>query len=256
MSEVNRKFVLVVEYDGTNYAGFQRQRQLPTVQAALEKALHALTGERIRVSGAGRTDAGVHARGQTISFNSGLDRQLSTFTSGLNHYLPTDIAVRDCRVVPDSFDVRRDALSREYRYYIVTQAERLALQRHFAHWVPGNLDLAAMQRAAAPLVGSHDFASLASALARSNVRGTVRRIDQAEVRRHGEQVVISLVGNAFLPHQVRNTAGALIRVGRGKMTPEEFYSIIEAKKPGLGGPTAPACGLFLEKVNYPESPEG
>jgi tRNA pseudouridine38-40 synthase len=256
LSEVNRKFVLVVEYDGTNYAGFQRQRHQPTVQAALEQALHTLTGERIRVSGAGRTDAGVHARGQTISFSSGLDRELSTFTNGLNHYLPPDIAVRDCWVMPASFDVRRDALSREYRYYIVNRRTRPALQRHFAHYVSGSLDVAVMQRTADTLVGSHDFASLASDLARSNVRGTVRRIDRAEVRRHGEQVVITMVGNAFLPHQVRNTAGALIRVGRGKMTPEEFCSIIEAKKPGLGGPAAPACGLFLEKVNYPEIPEG
>jgi len=174
----------------------------------------------------------------------------------LNHYLPTDISVRDCRVVANDFDVRRDAVSREYRYYIANRETRPALQRQFAHYVSGDLDLAVMQRTAATLVGSHDFASLASDLARSNVRGTVRRIDRAEVKRHGEQVVIRLVGNAFLPHQVRNTAGVLIRVGLGKMTPEEFYSIIEAKKPGLGGPSAPACGLFLEKVNYPENPEG
>lgn len=248
--------MLVVEYDGTDYAGFQRQPKQPTVQAALEQALHRLTGERIQISGAGRTDAGVHARGQAISFSSGLDRELSTFTNGLNHYLPTDISVRDCRVVANDFDVRRDAVSREYRYYIANRETRPALQRQFAHYVSGDLDLAVMQRTAATLVGSHDFASLASDLARSNVRGTVRRIDLAEVKRHGEQVVIRLVGNAFLPHQVRNTAGVLIRVGLGKMTPEEFYSIIEAKKPGLGGPSAPACGLFLEKVNYPENPEG
>ena len=256
MSEVDGKFVLVVEYDGTDYAGFQRQRNLPTVQATLERALHDLTGERIRVSGAGRTDAGVHARGQVISFNCGLDRDLSTFTNGLNHFLPPEIAVRNCREVPQSFDVRRDAGSREYRYYIVTGETRPALKRRFAHYVAGSLDVSLMEQAAAMLVGSRDFASFASTLARSNVRGTVRRIYRTEVRRHGEMVVITVEGNAFLPHQVRNTAGALIRVGQGRMTPEEFCSIIEAKKPGLGGPSAPACGLFLEGVNYPESPKG
>jgi tRNA pseudouridine38-40 synthase len=256
LSEVIRRFVLDVEYDGTDYAGFQRQRDLPTVQTALERALYRLTGERIRVSGAGRTDAGVHAKGQAISFKSGLNRELSTFTNGLNHYLPPDIAVRNCREDPESFDVRRAATSREYRYVIVTGDARSAIRRRFAHYVSGDLDVTVMEQAAAMLLGSRDFASFATTLARSNVTTTVRRVYRAEVRRHGEMVVITMEGNAFLPHQVRNTAGTLIRVGQGKMTPEEFYSIIEARKPGLGRPTAPACGLFLERVNYPESPEG
>ena len=250
-----RKFVLVVEYDGTNYAGYQRQRHQPTVQAALERALQALTGDTVKVSAAGRTDAGVHARGQVVSFWSGRARKASTFKNGLNHYLPPDIAVRACWPAAADFDVRRGALSREYRYYIVT-GSRPALKRHFAHHVAAELDVVAMDRAAAQLVGRRDFASFASSLARSSVCSTVRHIERATVRRHGEIVVITLEGNAFLPHQVRNTAGALIRVGLGRMTPEQFYSIIETRKPGLGGPTAPACGLFLERVNYPENLEG
>jgi tRNA pseudouridine38-40 synthase len=109
-----------------------------------------------------------------------------------------------------------------------------------------------MGHASAMLVGSRDLASFATSLTKSNIHGTVRRIDRAEVKCHGEEVTITLVGNAFLPHQVRNTVGSLIRVGLGKMTCEEFYSIIEAKQPGLGGPTAPSCGLYLERVNYPK----
>ncbi len=244
--------MLLVEYDGTNYAGFQRQHHQPTVQAALEQALRSVTGERLPISAAGRTDAGAHARGQVVSFVSGGTRKTSTFIKGLNHYLPPDIAVKSCRTVAADFDVRRGALSREYRYYISGGGTRPALGRHYAYHVPASLDVVAMDRAAAMLVGHRDFASFASSLARSNVRGTTRHLLRAGVRQHGEMVVLTLVGNAFLPHQVRNTAGALIRVGLGKVTAEQFCSIIEAKKPGLGGPMAPACGLFLERVNYPE----
>ena len=166
-------------------------------------------------------------------------------------HLLDDIAVRACRHIETALDVRRDAVSREYRYYILNRAAPSALKRQRAAFVPGELDIAAMNKAGAALRGERNFASFASRLSRSNVRRMVRTMHRAEVRRHGEMVIFTAVANSFLPHQVRNTAGALIRLGLGRMTPGEFYSIIEAAKPGLAGPAAPAGGLYLERVNYP-----
>jgi len=248
---VPARLVLVIEYDGTNYHGSQRQARLPTVQAELEKALQALTGEKISIRTASRTDSGVHARGQVVSFRSQAPHTESTFKNGLNHYLPDDITVRACRRIEKALDVRRDAVSREYRYYILNRAAPSALRRQRAAFIPGELDIAAMNKAGMALRGERNLASFASRLSRSNVRRMVRTMHRAEVTRHGEMVIFTVVANSFLPHQVRNTAGALIRLGLGRMTLGEFYSIIEAEIPGLAGPAAPAGGLYLERVNYP-----
>ena len=245
------RIALIVEYDGTRYHGSQLQAGSPTVQEVIEEALCKLTGEKIRVKMAGRTDAGAHARGQVVSFGTESPLPTETFIKGLNYHLPGDVAVREASKVDNSFDARRNALSREYRYYIWNSPIRSPIRRGFVYLVSKKLDTEAMNRAAQALIGKHDFASFVT---RTEIgkKSTIRNIYKAEIEKDGDLIILSMAANAFLPHQVRNTVGALIKVGLGKMTVEEFESIIQAKKPGMAGPTVPACGLCLMKVNYPE----
>jgi len=239
-----------MEYDGTNYYGFQLQANAPTIQKEIEIALEKLTGKRNRIIAASRTDTGVHAKGQVVSFRTESMLPPSAFVNGLNHYLPKDIAVKAAFRVSDSFNARRHAVSREYNYYILNRPTRSPIWRHFAYLVAQPLDIEAMNQACQILIGEHDFASFASSL-EAGIRYTVRRVYRAKVRQDGEMVVFNMVANSFLTHQVRNTVGALIRVGLGKMSGDDFRSIMEAKQPGLAGPTALACGLCLMRVEYP-----
>lgn len=249
------QIVLILEYDGSNYHGSQLQANAPTIQGEIEKALQQLTGEKIRVKAASRTDAGVHAKGQVVSFRTGSALPLKAFVEGLNCYLPRDIAVQEAFRAADSLDVRHSALSREYRYHILNSPTRSPMRQGFAYAVSGNLDVGAMQQACQALVGKHDFASFVS---RPEMAGksTVRNVSKAEIAEDGGMIVLDMVANAFLPHQVRNTVGSLIKVGQGKMTVDEFYDMVEAKSPGRAWPTAPAGGLCLMRVNYPEPFEG
>jgi tRNA pseudouridine38-40 synthase len=247
--------VLVVEYDGTNYYGSQWQSGLPTIQGEMEKALRKLTGESVRVAMAGRTDAGVHARGQVVGFRTSSVLSRDAFVNGLNYYLPRDIAVKSAHVAGESFDVRRSALSRHYHYSILNTRTRSPLREAFACRINGDLDVAAMDGACRSLIGEHDFASFASGVGGEG-KSTVRRVYRAEVAREGDLVVFDMVANAFVRHQMRSTAGCLVRIGLGRMSRDEFQSIIEAKQPGLAGPTLPACGLCLVRVEYPHPFEG
>ena len=242
--------MLVCEYDGTNYHGSQWQANADTVQGEIEKALGRLTGERIRIMTASRTDAGVHALGQVVSFSTASKLKPMAFVSGLNYYLPCDIAVRAAYRVEDNFNVRWNAVSREYSYYILNTEARSPLKRRFSYQISGELDIEAMNLACQELIGEHNFISFTSGSG-GEVKRTVRRVERARVEKDGDMVIFNMVANSFLPHQVRNTTGALIRVGLGRMTPEEFHSIMKAEKLGLAGPAAQACGLCLEKINYP-----
>lgn len=245
------RLALVVEYDGTSYYGFQLQASHPTIQGKLEKALNDLVGENIRISAASRTDAGVHARGQVISFKTSANLPLVAFVHGLNYYLPPDIAVTSAHKVPLAFDVRRMAVSREYTYSILNSETRSPLTARFAHRIAGEPDIEAMNRACRLIIGTHDFASFASDIGGEPEQSTVRHVHLAEVTRKNGLVVLTIVANAFLRHQVRSLAGALIQVGLGKMSLDEFEVVFEAKQPGLAGLALPACGLTLVRVNYP-----
>jgi len=247
--ESTTRIVLLVEYNGSRYHGFQLQTNLPTIQGEIEKALERLTGDRIRVVAASRTDTGVHARGQVVSFRTRSLLAPGTFVKGLNYYLPSDIAIKTAYRADNSFNVRRQAVSREYNYYILDSQTRSPIRQGFSYLVSGELDIEAMNLAAQALIGEHDLSSFASNLG-VEIKSTRRNVYQAMMYRDGELVVFNIIANSFLPHQVRNTVGALIRVGLGRMTPVEFHSIMEAKKIGLAGPAAPACGLCLMKVNY------
>jgi len=244
------KIALILEYDGTLYHGLQLQAHLPTIQGEIEEALWKLTGERTRVLAAGRTDAGVHARAQVVSFKTGAGHSLKTFIKGLNYYLPSDIAVTGAHRASESFSARRSAVGREYEYHIFNSPTRSPLREGFSYRVTGHLNIDAMKRVCQVLVGEHDFASFISGIG-IQVKSTVRRVYRADMREDGKLLIFNMVANSFLPHQVRNTVGALIRVGLGKMSGDEFCNMMEARKPGLAGPTAPACGLYLVRVNYP-----
>lgn len=250
-TETTERIALVVEYDGTNYYGSQLQTNYSTIQVELEKALKNLTGEKMHVTAASRTDTGVHARGQVISFRTTKILPLDAFIHGMNHHLPDDIAVRSAHKTALSFNPRRMATSREYTYSILNSTTRSPLTARFAHRIAGNLDNKAMNHACQSLIGTHNFASFASEIGSEVQKSTVRNVYRADVVRKGEMIIFTIVANAFLRHQVRNTAGALVQVGLGKMSVVEFAHLIDVKKPGLAGPALPACGLCLERVNYP-----
>lgn len=244
------RVVLIIEYDGTGYHGFQLQAGLPTIQSEIEEAINKLTGEKLRIIGASRTDAGVHAAGQVVSFRTGSSVPLKAYIYGLNHYLPEDIAVKAAYRASNSFNVRRNAVSREYRYFMLNRPGRSPIRRKYSYWFDGKLDLENMNRACQCLLGKHDFASFATRVG-DEKKSTLRDVYRAEVERKEDMVLFTIVASSFLPHQVRNTVGTLIQVGWGKIGIDDFKKIIEAKKPGLAGPTVPACGLCLMKVNYP-----
>jgi tRNA pseudouridine38-40 synthase len=250
------RIILIIEYNGTNYHGSQSQVNAPTIQGEIEKALKKLTGERIRIKIASRTDAGVHARGQVVGFDSSAKLPLKSFIDGLNHYLPGDIAVKQAYKTAPDFDVRRRAVSREYRYYIYNSPTRSPLREGFSWRVAGKLDIASMDKACEALVGRHDFASFVASEATAKQKRTVRDVFKAAITQDGEMIIFEIIANSFLPHQVRNMIGSLVKVGQDKMTVEEFKRMVESRTPGLAGPTAPAEGLCLVQVNYPGPFEG
>ena len=244
------KFILLIEYDGTRYHGFQWQADLPTIQNELEQAIRRFCGQSSRVMAASRTDAGVHAKGQVVSFRAKATLDTMTLVKALNYYLPRDIAVKAAYSASDDFNVRRDALSREYHYYIYSSDTRSPFSQRFALFVPKMLNTEAMSEACQLIQGEHDFASFASSLDGS--RRTLRNVYEVETEKKGDFTVFRVVANSFLPHQVRSTVGLLIRLGLGKIGIEDFRDIMEARSLGLAGPLSPACGLCLMKVSYPE----
>ena len=244
-----RRLALLVEYEGTGFGGSQYQKNTGTIQDALERALSSLTGEPIRVALAGRTDAGVHARGQVAAFSSGSRHSPEVFLRALNHHLPDQIAVRAVREVSPGFDPRRRATSRWYRYTVYNGRQRPALLRRFVWQVAEPLDERAMGTAAAALAGEHDFAAFTQP-SLAGRQSTVRRVLRAEVSRRGRWLTMDVEANAFLRRQVRRLAAALVDVGRGKLSPEEFEAALREARPGACSRTAPARGLCLMKVRY------
>jgi tRNA pseudouridine38-40 synthase len=241
--------VLVVEYDGRQYYGFQWQNGLPTIQSELEKAIRKLTGEMRRVLSASRTDTGVHARGQVVSFRTNSALSPQTVMKALNFHLPEDIAVSSAYRVADTFNVRRDAISREYEYWILNRPARSPLAERFTCLVTGVLNIRNMNKACRILIGKHNFVSFASAL--EPVKSTIRTVYEAKCSRKGNKIIFRIVADSFLPHQVRNTVGLLIRVGLGKVSLDDFKKVMEMEKAGTARPAAPPQGLYLMKVNYP-----
>lgn len=242
------KFALVVEYNGTRYHGFQWQAGLPTIQAELERAIGNLCRQSSRVMAASRTDSGVHAKDQVVSFWAKPTLATMTLVKALNHYLPTDIAVKAAYKASNDFNVRRDALSREYCYHILNRDARSPFSGMYALFIPKMLNTEIMSQACQLLQGEHDFISFVTSS--GSVGDTMRHVYEADIAQKGDFISFRIVANSFLRHQVRNTVGLLVRLGLGKIRITDFHGIMEAKQPGLAGPTAPARGLWLTKVNY------
>ncbi len=243
-----RNIKLVLQYDGTAYHGFQRQPGLVTVQELLEKAIKAVTGEEVRVTGAGRTDAGVHARGQVVNFHTAATVPDERFPFALNSFLPPDVVVVAAQRVPTDFHARRSAKSKVYRYSVLNRLFPCPFLRRYAYHVPQGLNLPAMMEAAAYLVGRHDFASFRAA--GGSARTTTRTLMALEWRKEGDLLHLRAEADGFLYHMVRAIVGTLLEVGRGKLEPEEVRRILEARNRDLAGPTAPPHGLCLEEVRY------
>jgi len=245
-----RRLALLVEYQGTAYGGSQLQANAETVQGALERALSSLTDESIRLALAGRTDAGVHALGQVASFATDSRLPLDNFERGANALLPDDISVRAAAEAAPEFDPRRHALSRWYRYTLHLRRRRSALLREFV-WQPPTLqlDAGAMAEAARCLAGRHDFAAFTQA-AEARRRPTERHVLRASFCRQGGLLRFDIEANAFLTQMVRRIVGALVEVGSGKRSCEEFERLLHDAPPGGAKLVAPARGLCLMKVRY------
>jgi len=245
-----RTLKLVIAYDGTRYAGWQRQPNAPSIQEELEKAVERVTGEAVRVVGAGRTDAGVHALAQVAHFRTSSALPADRFVGALNHYLPPDIAVRCAQEAPEAFHARRDARWRAYRYLIWNRPGRNPLLLNRALFWEGPLDLGAMHAAASHLVGRHDFASFCAT--GSHPRTTLCTLYRLEIRQRGPLVVVEAVADRFLRHMVRMVVGTLLEVGSGKRSPESVQELLAARNSQLAGPVVEAGGLYLVRVGYTE----
>lgn len=241
-----RRIALLLEYDGTAYCGSQYQENGPSIQGELEAAITNLTAEHVRAAFAGRTDAGVHALAQVAAFDTDASLDVASFVSGLNHFLPEDIAVKRAAEVAQEFDPRRDATNRVYAYRIDNRPIRSPLLRDRAWHVDRPLDVGAMQRAARSLEGPHDFAAF-SAPFDGRTERTLRR---CEIMGSCEQLTLRMEAQAFLPHQVRRTVGPLVEVGLGRLSEEELVELLNAAKPSTAGPAAPPCGLYLAHIEY------
>jgi len=240
---------LLIEYDGTRYAGWQRQPAAPTIQAALEDAAASLFQAPARVVGAGRTDAGAHALGQVAHTMPVTALAPERIRDGLNALVPDDIVVREVSVAQPGFHARRDALLRIYRYVVLARARPSALLRGYAHHVSASLDLPALQAAAAVLEGRHDFAAFR--VSGTAVPSTVCDVRALRVERRDDFITITVAADRFLRQMVRRVAGTLLRVGEGRLRPETVEAMLRAKDPQRAGPSAPAHGLYLIRVIYP-----
>ena len=245
------RYALGLEYDGTAFMGWQSQIHAGrTVQASLEEALAKVADHAVEVVCAGRTDAGVHARGQVVHFDSAARRSLRGWLLGVNSNLPADVAAGWIQETPEDFHARFSAEARQYRYVILNRLTRPALERELLTWSHRPLDAERMQRAAQYLVGRHDFSAFRSV--ECQAKHPVRNLQRLDVHREGERVIIDAVADGFLHHMVRNIAGVLMAVGEGKRDVDWSKTVLEGRDRSLGGVTTPAAGLSLMAVRYPQ----
>ncbi len=243
------RIALGIEYDGSQYHGWQKQARLHTVQESLELALAQVAQHEVEVVCAGRTDTGVHATGQVVHFDSETERTMRAWTHGGNAFLPKDICVRWAKKVTEDFHARYSAQSRTYRYIIIDQPIRPALFRSNVTWQYRALNHENMNKAAQDLIGEHDFTSFRSSECQS--LSPMRHVKAISVTRQQSCIHIEITANAFLHHMVRNIAGVLMAVGSGKRDVVWLKEVLEAKERRMGGETAPPYGLYLIKVEYP-----
>jgi len=245
-----RNIKLIIEYDGTNYCGWQTQENGPSIQESIEAALMKLTGEAIRINGSGRTDAGVHARGQVANFFTSSTIPGNKFSYALNNLLPEDIVIKASSEAEADFHARFSALGKKYSYHIINSKFPSALYRNYAYHINycERLDISRLEKAARAFVGTYDFAGFMAA--GSKVKDTVRTIYELSVEAEGEMLRLSYKGSGFLYNMVRIITGTLLYAGIGRIDPGSIKEIILSKDRDRAGITVPPCGLYLEEVYY------
>lgn len=244
----NMNIKLTIEYDGTNYQGWQVQPNGVTVQEVLEQALEKILGVKSRLNGSGRTDAGVHALGQAANFFSSGEIDLWRLQRGLNALTPPDIVISEAVAVPDSFDARRDARSRVYQYRIWNHPWPSPFYRRYSWHIHDPLNIAAMEEAIRFLEGEHDFASFQAS--GCDAAHSVRKVYGNSLRRQDKLLCYTIEATAYLRHMVRNIIGTLVEVGRGERSTQDFADLLTARDRTRAGPTAPPQGLFLMEAKY------
>lgn len=238
-----------VSYDGTMFAGYQVQPDKRTVQGEIEKALKKLhKGHEVKVNASGRTDAGVHAKGQVIHFDSNLNIPLDRWGVALNALLPEDVAVINADVAENDFHARFNAAGKEYRYFVRRSSVRDPFQRNYSFMYPYSLNIEAIKEAADYLIGKHDFTSFCSA--KTDVEDKIRELKEIALMEEGDLLIFRFVGNGFLYNMVRILTGTLLEVGNGSINPKSMPDILEKKDRSFAGKTAPAQGLYLWEVFY------
>lgn len=246
---LKQKIVLGIEYDGSNYYGWQQQKKNITIQSCLEQALSKVANTSIKVSCAGRTDAGVHALGQVVHFETNVKRIYSSWSLGVNSYLPKDITIRWVSNISQNFHARFSAIARKYQYIIDNYPFRPALfQKRVTHFYH-HLNEISMNSAAQILIGEHDFSSFRSIQCQS--RTPWRKIKYIKVIRKGQYIIINIKANSFLHHMVRNIVGSLIEIGCGNKDDKWLFKLLKFKNRNMAAKTAPARGLYLVSVDYP-----
>ena len=243
-----RNIRLLIEYDGTNYAGWQWQKNDKTVQETLSKAIVQVVQEPIKIYGAGRTDAGVHAVGQVANFQTHSNIQSERLLLAINFYLPHDITIKDAADVPESFHAQYCAVSKVYHYTLFNDWIRTSLNRNFCYVCGFQLDMDKMTNAAQYLIGAHDFTSFTTKALQEKNR--IRTVKKLAIKKEGKYIYFTVEADGFLYNMVRSIVGTLIEVGRGKIAVENVKVILEARNRNLAGPTAPAKGLCLMEVKY------
>ncbi|MBZ4688526.1 MAG: tRNA pseudouridine38-40 synthase [Clostridia bacterium] len=246
-----RNLKVTIAYDGTNFNGWQvqtKQRHVRTVQATVQNAVKKIFKEESQITAAGRTDAGVHARGQVINFYTKSSIPADRVPLALNSVLPQDIVAFNCEEVDEAFHARYSAYKKWYRYVIYNDMFPDVFSRDYAHFVRSKLDLETIRAAASKFKGTHDFRSFCAS--GTSVQDFVRTVKSCRISKKGKYLFIDVAGDGFLYNMVRIIAGTLLEVGKGKIAPEEITEIIEAREREKAGPTAPAKGLYLMKVFY------
>lgn len=243
------RYCLLIEYDGTPFCGWQRQADQPSVQQSIEEAIEAFSGEAVKTQTAGRTDTGVHAKGQVAHFDLSKEWDPFRIQEALNYHLkPAPIAILQASAVPADFEARFSAKARYYEYRILNRRARPALAQNHVWHVQKHLDADLMHQAAQFALGQHDFTTFRAAECQSN--SPVKTLDSLNVSRQGDQVIITANARSFLHHQVRSLAGSLKLVGEGKWTPGDFKSALDSRDRARCGPLAPPTGLYLVRVDY------
>lgn len=242
------RIALILEYDGSQYCGWQSQLAACAVQDSLEVALSNIACEKIRVVTAGRTDANVHALYQVVHFDTAATRPITAWVRGVNALLPKDIAVLWASEVTDKFHARFSAIERHYRYLLSDHPVRPGIHNRKIGWYHGELNLESMQHAADLLVGEHDFSAFRAS--ECQAKSPIRTITRLAIYRHGSLIVFDIRANAFLQHMVRNIVGCLVYVGKGKYTSEWIQLLLESRNRALAAPTFSADGLYLSHVQY------